>query len=134
MCAGNMMNRKSGPLPGTLGLLILKVLSLDSHHGYGVLLRIQEISRDAINVPQGSLYPALNQLEAEGLIGSQWAKSANGRRAKYYRLTRAGRRQLKVEAARWEQIAETMAAALRASPAATPTATVGAPPAASSRL
>ena len=103
-------------LPGTLDLLILKAVSLERLHGYGVLLRIRQISSDAFDVPQGSLYPALNRLEHHGLIESEWGESENRRRAKYYRLTTAGRLQLEEEAAGWERLAAAMKAVLGATP------------------
>ncbi len=103
-------------LPGTLDLLILKAISLQRQHGYGVLLRIRQITGEALNVPQGSLYPALNRLEHQGLIESEWGESANRRRAKYYRLTRSGKRRLREEKAGWERLTVAMAAALRATP------------------
>ena len=108
--------KSAGVLPGTLDLLILKAISLDRLHGYGVLLRIRQISGEALDVPQGSLYPALNRLEHQGLIESEWGESENRRRAKYYRLTRAGRRRFQEEAAGWERLAAAMAAALGATP------------------
>ena len=103
-------------LPGTLDLLILKAISLERLHGYGVLLRIRQISGEALDVPQGSLYPALNRLEHQGLIESEWGESENRRRAKYYRLTRGGRRRFQEEAAGWERLVAAMAAALGATP------------------
>ena len=111
-----MNPRSAGLLPGTLDLLILKAISLERLHGYGVLLRIRQISGEALDVPQGSLYPALNRLEHQGLIESEWGESENRRRAKYYRLTRAGRRRFREEAAGWERLAAAMAAALGATP------------------
>ena len=108
--------KSAGVLPGTLDLLILKAISLERLHGYGVLLRIRQISGEALDVPQGSLYPALNRLEHQGLIESEWGESENRRRAKYYRLTRAGRRRFQEEAAGWERLAAAMAAALGATP------------------
>ena len=101
-------------LPGTLDLLILKAVSLDRLHGYGVLLRIRQISGEALDVPQGSLYPALYRLEHQGLIESEWGESENRRRAKYYRLTDAGRQRLEDATAGWERLAAAMAAALQA--------------------
>src|SRR5260221_14634548 len=86
-------------LPGTLDLLILKAVSLRPLHGYGVLLRIHQISGDALEIPQGSLYPALYRLEHQGLLVTEWGPSDNNRRAKYYTLTTAGRRRLREEAA-----------------------------------
>jgi PadR family transcriptional regulator PadR len=84
-------------LPGTLDMLILKAVSLNPLHGYGILLRIRQISQDAIDIPQGSLYPALYRLEHQGLIAAEWGHSENNRRAKYYTLTVAGRRRLRDE-------------------------------------
>ena len=101
-------------LPGTLELLILKSVSLGELHGYGVLLRIEQISGGALLVEQGALYPALFRLEQRGLLSSEWGISENNRRAKYYRLTAAGRRRLKEEADGWERVAAAMASALRA--------------------
>ena len=101
-------------LPGILDLLILKAISLERLHGYGVLLRIRQISGEALDVPQGSLYPALNRLEHQGLIESQWGESENRRRAKYYRLTRAGQRRFQEETAGWQRLAAAMTTALAA--------------------
>ena len=92
-------------LQGTLDLLILKAISLGPLHGYGVLLRIQQISRDKLQIQQGSLYPALYRLEHQGLIASEWGESDNKRRAKFYRLTAAGRKRLKQEHAEWASFA-----------------------------
>ena len=103
-------------LPGTLDLLILKAVSLKPLHGYGVLLRIQQISGDALNVPQGSLYPALYRLEHQGLITHEWGESENKRKAKYYTLTAAGRRRLKEETAGWNKLAAAIGTALKATP------------------
>ena len=86
-------------LQGTLDVLILKAISLGPLHGYGVLLRIQQVSHDKLKIQQGSLYPALYRLEHQGLITSEWGVSDNKRRAKYYRLTTAGRRRLRDELA-----------------------------------
>ena len=110
------MSIKSGLLPGILDLLILKTISLSRLHGYGVMLRIQQISGDVFSLRQGSLYPALNRLEHQGLIESEWGESETRRRAKYYRLTHAGRLLLPEETARWERLAVAMAAALGATP------------------
>jgi len=99
-------------LPGTLDMLILKAVSLKPLHGYGVLLRIQQISRNTLEVPQGSLYPALYRLEHQGLIAAEWGQSENNRRAKYYTLTRTGRRRLREETAGWNRLASAIAAAL----------------------
>lgn len=90
-------------LQGTLDMLILKAISLGSLPGYGILLRIQQLSREALRVPQGSLYPALYRLEAQGLIDFEWGESANRRRAKLYRLTAAGRKRLEREQEQWRR-------------------------------
>ena len=103
-------------LPGTLDLLILKAVSLTRLHGYGVLLRIRQISQEMLEVPQGSLYPALYRLEHQGLITSVWGQSENKRRAKYYTLTPAGRTRLTQETAGWHRLATGIAAALDATP------------------
>ena len=92
-------------LQGTLDLLILKTLAAGPLHGYGVSLRIQQISSERLIVRQGSLYPALHRLERRGSIASEWGDSDNNRRAKYYQLTRKGRKQLEVEESNWEQLA-----------------------------
>lgn len=103
-------------LPGTLDLLVLKAISLGSVHGYGVLLRIEQISRGSFGIQQGALYPALYRLEHNGLIASEWGMSDNNRRAKFYALTRAGRRELGVQEAGWRRLAEAMAIVLTATP------------------
>ena len=103
-------------LPGTLDLLILKAVSLRPLHGYGVLLRIHQISGDALEIPQGSLYPALYRLEHQGLLATEWGQSDNNRRAKYYTLTTAGRRRLREETAGWNRLATAIAAALGTAP------------------
>ena len=100
-------------LPGTLDLLILKAVSLGKLHGYGVLLRIQQISGEALQIQQGALYPALYRLEQQGLIESEWGTSDNNRRAKFYRLTPAGRSQLGDEVATWNRLVDAIATALR---------------------
>jgi transcriptional regulator len=96
-----MASAQSDVLQGTLDLLILKTLSADSMHGWGISQRIQLLSRDALQVGQGSLYPALHRLEEKGWIDSEWKPSENNRRAKYYRLTSAGRKALGAEVASW---------------------------------
>src|ERR1700726_5314980 len=93
-------------------MLILKAVSLKRLHGYGVLLRIRQISRDALEIPQGSLYPALYRLEHQGLVAAEWGQSENNRRAKYYTLTAAGRRRLREETAGWNRLVSVVAAAL----------------------
>lgn len=103
-------------LPGTLDLLILKAVSLGPQHGYGVLLRIEQISRGHLPVQQGTLYPALYRLEDRGLLATEWGTSENNRRAKFYSLTPAGRKQLRDERTSWEQMVVAMTAALRATP------------------
>jgi transcriptional regulator len=103
-------------LQGTLDMLILKAVSLGPLHGYGVLLRIQQISKDALQVPQGSLYPALYRLEHRGWIRSEWGQSENNRKAKYYDLTAAGRKQLQAETAEWSRVAEAIGNVLSARP------------------
>ena len=106
------MGKTADLLPGTLDMLILKAVSLKPLHGYGVLLRIRQISGDALEIPQGSLYPALYRLEHQGLIAAKWGQSENNRRAKYYTLTAAGRRRLREETAGWNRLASAIAAAL----------------------
>jgi transcriptional regulator len=101
-------------LPGTLDLLVLKAVSLGKLHGYAVLLRIEQISGGALQIQQGALYPALYRLEHHGLVESEWGTSENNRRAKFYRLTAAGRRQLGVETASWNRLVEAIARSLAA--------------------
>src|ERR1039458_10018482 len=101
-------------LPGTLDLLILKAVSLGPLHGYGVLLRIQQISKEALRIQQGSLYPALYRLEARGLIASEWGASDNNRKAKFYTLTPAGRKRLRADSQSWARFASAIAAVLEA--------------------
>ena len=103
-------------LQGTLDLLILKAVSLGPLHGYGVLLRIQQISGERLQIQQGSLYPALYRLEHQGFISSEWGESENKRKAKYYRLTAAGRRRFKEETAYWQRFSEAVGIALKALP------------------
>ena len=100
-------------MQGTLELLILKAVSLGKLHGYGVLLRIQQISGEQLVIQPGSLYPALYRLEDEGAIKSEWGESENNRRAKYYTLTAAGRKQLAEETEKWNRMGELMGAILR---------------------
>jgi transcriptional regulator len=101
-------------LPGTLDLLILKSVSLGSEHGYGVLLRIQQITGGALTIEQGALYPALARLEHQGLLEAEWGISGNNRKAKFYSLTAAGRKRLKQETDRWNRTATAMTLALKA--------------------
>jgi PadR family transcriptional regulator len=91
-------------LQGTLDLLILKTLALEPMHGWGIAARIQQISKDVLQIGQGSLYPALHRLEYKGWIKAEWASSENNRKAKYYSLTRAGRKQLDAELANWDRL------------------------------
>jgi len=100
-------------LQGTLDMLILKAVSLGPLHGYGVLLRIQQISGEQLEIQQGSLYPALYRLEHQGWITSAWGESDNNRKAKFYRLTPAGRRQLQAETEKWNRMALLIADVLR---------------------
>src|SRR3978361_1493806 len=97
-------------------MLILKAVSLAPLHGYGVLLRIRQMSREALDIPQGSLYPALYRLEHQDLIAAEWGQSENNRRAKYYTLTAAGRRRLREETAGWNRLASGIASALNTRP------------------
>jgi transcriptional regulator len=99
-------NANADVLQGTLDLLILKALSLEPMHGWGVSQRIQQISRDALRVNQGSLYPALHRLEMKGWIRAEWGTSENNRRAKYYRLSPQGKRQLETEQVAWRRFAK----------------------------
>jgi transcriptional regulator len=110
------MGDRADLLPGTLDLLVLKAASLGPEHGYGVLLRIQQISRGALTIEQGALYPALYRLEHQGLLTSEWGTSDSNRKAKFYRLTPAGRRRLGQETAHWFRLVAAMAAALEATP------------------
>jgi len=103
-------------LQGTLDMLILKAVSLGPLHGYGILLRIQQISRDRLEIQQGSLYPALYRLEHQGWIASDWGESENKRKAKFYRLTAAGKRQLQKETANWDRMADVIGGILRTLP------------------
>src|SRR5262245_3663967 len=103
-------------LPGTLDLLVLKAVSLGSAHGYGVLLRITAVTRGALLVEQGALYPALHRLEHQGLLECEWGISDNNRCAKFYRLTTSGRRRLRQETDDWTRLVAAMAAALSATP------------------
>jgi PadR family transcriptional regulator len=103
-------------LQGTLDMLILKAVSLGPLHGYGVLLRIQQISGEQLEIQQGSLYPALYRLEHQGLISSEWGESDNKRRAKFYRLTAAGRRQLQAQTEKWNRMASLIAGILHTTP------------------
>src|SRR5687767_9821897 len=111
-----MTDAAAGILPGTLDLLILKAVSLGRLHGYGVLLRIEQISKGTLQIQQGALYPALFRLEHQGLIESEWGTSDNNRRAKFYRLTRAGRKRLGEQTASWSRHSDAVAMVLAAEP------------------
>ena len=104
-----MPRPKSDLLQGTLDLLVLKTLELEPMHGWGIAQRIQQISQDVLQVNQGSLYPALHRLEDQGWIRSNWAASENNRQAKYYELTRLGRKQLTDETENWERLSTAVA-------------------------
>ena len=110
------MDKPLDLLQGTLDMLILKAVSLGPLHGYGVLLRIQQISKDRLEIQQGSLYPALYRLEHQGWITSEWGASDNNRKAKYYRLTAAGKRRLQTETAKWNTMADVIAGILHTTP------------------
>jgi transcriptional regulator len=99
-------------LQGTLDLLILKTLALEPMHGWGIAQRIQQVSKEVLQVGQGSLYPALHRLEAQGWISSEWAASDNNRRARFYSLTRKGKKQLESELANWERVSGAIALVL----------------------
>jgi PadR family transcriptional regulator PadR len=103
-------------LQGTLDMLILKAVSLGPLHGYGVLLRIQQISDEQLEIQQGSLYPALYRLEHQGWIVSEWGESDNKRKAKFYSLSAAGRRQLRSETEKWKRMASLITSILRTTP------------------
>ena len=109
-----MKEKKIDLLQGTLGLLVLKALALGPLHGLGVSQRIEQITRGTFQVKPGSLFPALNRMEEAGWLQSSWGESENNRRAKYYRLTKAGRRQLETETEDWQRISLAIAAALKA--------------------
>jgi PadR family transcriptional regulator PadR len=106
----------AGLLPGTLDLLILKAVSLGERHGYGVLLRIQQMTGEALTIEQGALYPALFRLERQGLVDTEWGISENNRRAKFYTLTAAGKKRLKVAEGDWLRMVDIMGSALRHKP------------------
>jgi len=108
---------KADLLQGTLDLMVLKTLALQPMHGYGIAQRIQQISDDVLQVNQGSLYPALLRLQQNGWIRSRWGASENNRRARYYSLTPAGRKQLEAETRKWERLAAAVSALLRTTPA-----------------
>jgi len=112
------MSRQSGPprdaqlLQGTLDMLILKICALEPIHGYGIVHRLQQISRDSLHIRQGSLYPALYRLESKALLKAEWHMTEGGREAKYYSLTAAGRKQLEEERAGWKRLCDAIALVL----------------------
>lgn len=110
------MNKQVELLQGTLDMLILKAVSLGALHGYGILVRLEQITGGRLHIQQGSLYPALYRLERKGLIAAEWGESDNKRRAKYYTLTAAGRKQLKAETALWNDFSTVVAGVLKAVP------------------
>ena len=110
------MSKQLDLLQGTLDMLILKAVSLSPLHGYGILLRIQQISKEKLEIQQGSLYPALYRLEHHGWITSEWGESENNRRARYYRLTAAGKRRLQAETERWNEMTTVIAGILKTTP------------------
>jgi transcriptional regulator len=111
-----MMDELAELLPGTLDLLVLKAVSLGPLHGYGVLLRINQISKGALLIEQGALYPALFRLVRQGLLKTEWDKSDNNRRAKFYELTGKGRKRLKEETEWWNRVAAAVATVISAEP------------------
>ena len=113
MSRGSEKDVKTDLLQGTLDLLVLRALKGGALHGYAVAQRIQAASRDVLRIEEGSLYPALHRLEARGWVAAEWGASENNRRAKYYKLTRAGRRQLEEQAESWGRLAEAIANVLQ---------------------
>lgn len=113
------MTRERGDLlQGTLGLLIMKALASEERHGYGIARWIEDVTDDVLEVPEGSLYPALRRLESRGLISSRWDISENNRRARFYALTRAGRKHLQEDASQWMRFSDAVARVLRTDPRA----------------
>ncbi len=109
-----MAKTRNDLLQGTLDLLILKTLALGAHHGWAISQRIQQISDDALRVNQGSLYPALHRLEEQGWVASEWGTSDSNREAKFYKLTRAGVKQLEIESANWQRVSAGIGKILKA--------------------
>jgi transcriptional regulator len=107
------MDSKSDLLQGTLDMLILKIVTLGPIHGYGIAQRIRQISKDVLQVQQGSLYPALHRLEKRGWLSAEWGEAETGREAKFYSLTKVGRKQLEAEAANWDRLSDAVAMILR---------------------
>ena len=108
-----MVSEKSDLLQGTLDMLVLKIVALEPAHGYGIAHRIQQISREVLQVQQGSLYPALHRLEKRGWLKAEWHPSETGREAKFYSLTRVGRKRLETETANWDRLAGAVEQILR---------------------
>jgi PadR family transcriptional regulator, regulatory protein PadR len=108
------MDKQLELLQGTLDMLILKAVSLGPLHGYGILLRIQQISKDRLEIQQGSLYPALYRLEHQGWITGEWGESENNRKARFYRLTSPGKRRLQLETEKWNRMSDIIAGILGA--------------------
>lgn len=109
----NIMSKPTDLVQGTLNLLILRVLALESLHGWAIAQRIGRMSNEQLRVGQGSLYPALHKLEQQGWIEAEWGPSENNRRAKYYKLTAAGRKALKIETAQWERLSSAISMVVR---------------------
>jgi PadR family transcriptional regulator PadR len=109
------MKARSDLPQGALDLLILKIVALGAIHGYGIAQRLQQVSHDVVQVPQGSLYPALHRLENRGFLAADWQDTETGREAKFYRLTRKGRAQFDAEAASWQRLTEAVGLVLRLS-------------------
>ena len=107
------MSRPSDMIQGTLDLLILKTIALEPKHGWAIAKRIQQVSEDVLQVTQGSLYPALHRLEQQGWIDAEWRENETGREAKFYSLTKAGRRQLEAELAQWERLSRAIGLVIR---------------------
>lgn len=108
-----MLKPKNDVLQGTLALLVLKTLAREPMHGYGITLHIQSVSQDILRVEEGSLYPALHRMEQDGWVSAEWGMSENNRRARYYRLTAAGRKQLAAEEKNWERLTQAVAHVLQ---------------------
>ena len=108
-----MLKPKNDLLQGTLALLVLKTLARGPMHGYGITLHIQQVSEDILRVEEGSLYPALHRMEQDGWVSAEWGMSENNRRARYYRLTAAGRKQLAAEEENWERLTQAVAQVLK---------------------
>jgi PadR family transcriptional regulator, regulatory protein PadR len=108
-----MKSEKSDLLQGTLDMLILKIVALGPIHGYGISQRIQQISKEVLQIQQGSLYPALHRLENRGWLQAEWGDSETGREAKFYTLTKTGRRQLEIETSKWERLSDAIALILQ---------------------